>query len=220
MSHHDHAHDGHETDPAAMYTQETWDARYAESHRIWSGRPNQRLVEEAGGLPPGTALDVGCGEGADAVWLAERGWEVTALDVSEVALARVREHAAEAGVADRVRTLHHDLVAGGPASGSYDLVSVFFFHVLPQVFDDFYGGLADLVAPGGTLLVVGHHPDDLESGARRPHGSQLLFTPEQVAALLDANEWELRTEAAPERVMATADGEVTVRDSVVRAVRR
>ena len=134
-----------------MYTQETWDARYAESERIWSGRPNQRLVEEVADLAPGRALDVGCGEGADAVWLAEHGWSVTALDVSEVALARVQEHAAEAGFADRVATLHHDLMAGGPAPGRYDLVSAFFFHVLPEVFEGFYRGLAGLVDSGRDL---------------------------------------------------------------------
>ena len=216
----DVGHDQHDQDPAEMYTQATWDARYAESSRIWSGRPNQRLVEEVSELVPGTALDVGCGEGADAVWLAERGWTVTALDVSQVALTRVREHAAEAGVADRVETLHHDLVAGGRAPGRYDLVSVFFFHVMPEVFEEFYRGLAELVAPGGTLLVVGHHPDDVDSGARRPHGPQLLFTPEQVVGVLDAADWDVVTQSAPTREMATAEGEVTVTDSVVRAVRR
>lgn len=203
-----------------MYTQETWDERYAESHRIWSGRPNQRLVEEVADLTPGTAIDVGCGEGADAVWLAERGWQVTALDVSEVALERVRAHASDAGVAGRVETLHHDLVGGGPASGHYDLVSVFFFHVLPDAFEGFYRGLASLVRPRGTLLVVGHHPDDVDSGARRPHGGQLLFTPEQVVSVLDPDGWDLLTEAAPTRVMMTPEGEVTVRDSVVRVTRR
>jgi SAM-dependent methyltransferase len=217
VKHHDH---DHESDPATLYTQETWDARYAESHRIWSGRPNQRLVEEVSDLAPGSALDVGSGEGADAVWLAERGWRVTALDVSEVALGRVREHALEAGTADRVETLHHDLVAGGPAPGRYDLVSAFYFHVPEEQHAGFYSGLADLVEPGGTLLVVGHHPDDIDSGARRPHGPQLLFTPEQVVAVLDPDAWEVVTAAAPTRSMAQPDGEVTVRDAVVRAQRR
>jgi cyclopropane fatty-acyl-phospholipid synthase-like methyltransferase len=210
----------HDQDPATLYTQETWDARYAESDRIWSGRPNQRLVEEVADLAPGRVLDVGCGEGADTVWLAERGWQVTALDVSEVALSRVVAHAAEAGVADRVELLHHDLMADGPPPGQYDLVSSFFFHVPPAVFGDFYRGLAALVPPGGTLLVVGHHADDIESGVRRPHGPQLLFTPEQVVAVLDADEWGTVTEAAPSREMAGPEGPVTVRDSVVRAVRR
>ncbi len=213
MNHHDH-------DADDLYSQQTWDARYAESDRVWSGRPNQRLVEEVADLVPGRALDVGCGEGADSVWLAERGWQVTALDVSEVALERVAAHAAESGVAERIELLHHDLMAGGPAPGRYDLVSAFFFHVPADVFSDFYRRVADLVAPGGTLLVVGHHPHDLDSGARRPHGPQLLFTAGQLVALLDRDEWDLVTEAEPAREMAGPEGPVVVRDSVVRAVRR
>ena len=215
---HEHEH-GHDYDPDTMYTQETWDARYAESERIWSGRPNQRLVDEVADLAPGRALDVGCGEGADAVWLASRGWRVTALDVSEVALARVREHALEAGVGDLVETLQHDLVAGGPAPGRYDLVSAFFFQLPPLLFDDFYRGLADLVDPGGTLLVVGHHPDDIAPGARRSHGPQLMFTPDQVVALLDPGAWEVVTEAAPTREQVLPEGPAIVRDTLVRAVR-
>src|SRR4051794_37410008 len=97
----EHRHD-HGGDVADLFTQETWDARYAESERMWSGQPNPRLVEQVADLSPGDALDVGAGEGADAVWLASEGWRVTALDVSEVALERVIAHAREAGAADRV----------------------------------------------------------------------------------------------------------------------
>jgi cyclopropane fatty-acyl-phospholipid synthase-like methyltransferase len=219
MNHQHHDHE-HEFDPDTMYTQETWDARYAESDRMWSGRPNQRLVEEVADLTPGRVLDVGCGEGADAVWLAERGWRVTALDVSEVALERVRDHAEQAGVADRVELLHHDVLGEGTVPGSYDLVSVHFFQPLPSQFGELYRGLAGLVDPGGSLLVVGHHPDDVTTGARQPHGPQLMFTPEQVVEVLDPEWWDVVTEAAPTREMDTPDGPVMVRDSVVRAVRR
>jgi 2-polyprenyl-3-methyl-5-hydroxy-6-metoxy-1,4-benzoquinol methylase len=212
------SHDEHDVE--SLYSQETWDARYAESDRIWSGRANQRLVEEVADLAPGHALDVGCGEGADAVWLAEHGWQVTALDVSEVALGRVREHAVEAGVADRIETRRHDLMADGPVPSRHDLVSVFFFHVPAPQFAGFYRGLAELVAPGGTLLVVGHHPDDVATGARHSHGPQLFFTPAQVVALLDPAAWEIVTEATPTRGMDGPEGPVDVRDSVVRAARR
>ena len=216
---HDEDHEPTDHDVTSMYTQETWDARYAESDRVWSGRPNQRLVEEVADLEPAHALDAGCGEGADAVWLAERGWRVAALDVSEVALGRVREHAAEAGVADRVETLRHDLM-GEPAPGRYDLVSAFFFQVPADRFEGLYRSLAGLVVPGGTLLVVGHHPADIETGARRHHGPQLLFTPDQVADLLDPEAWDVVTATAPTREQPGPEGLVTVRDSVVRAVRR
>ena len=204
-----------------MYTQETWDARYAESERIWSGRPNQRLVEEVADLAPGRVLDVGCGEGADAVWLAEHGWQVTALDVSEVALARVMDHAAEAG--RRRSGRDPPPRPDGRRPGARPLrpgVGLLLPRAARGVRRASTAGWPSLVEPGGTLLVVGHHPDDHDTGVRRPHGAQLLFTPEQVAAVLDPGEWDVVKESAPTREMAGPEGPVTVRDSVVRAVRR
>src|SRR4051794_928957 len=97
MSHHRTHDDEHAFDPAAVLTQDFWEERYRSSDQIWSGNPNPRLVEHVAELTPGTALDVGCGEGADAIWLAARGWQVTALDVSTVALARGARAAADAG---------------------------------------------------------------------------------------------------------------------------
>lgn len=107
--------------------EEFWDARYAESDRIWSGRPNAALVREASDLAPGRALDLGCGEGADALWLAERGWEVTAVDISRVALDRAAGHAAATTVADRITWQHCDLGTAFPA-GTFDLVTAQFLH--------------------------------------------------------------------------------------------
>jgi len=214
--HHDHDHD-----LAEMFTQETWDARYAESERIWSGNPNPRLVEHAADLPPGDALDVGAGEGADAVWLATHGWEVTALDVSRVALDRVKAHAEEAGVGDRVTTLHHDLMSGSTVPGHYDLVSAQFMHPPTDRFSELFQALGRAVRPGGTLLVVGHHPDDVTTGVRSGHGHpELLFTPEQVVAVLPAEAWHIRVAEAPTREVPEADGPVVVTDTVVLAVRR
>ncbi len=211
------AHD-HEHDPMSMYSQETWDARYAESTRVWSGNPNQRLVEQVSDLTPGRALDVGCGEGADAVWLAQQGWEVTALDVSTVALERAAEHAAEAGVT--ITTSHADVIAGDRLPTGFDLVSVQFLHPPQSMFADLHVRVGDSVAPGGRLLVVGHHPDDVLTGVRRPHGPALLFTPDDVVGVLDAAQWEVIAAEAPTRLHATPDGTVTVRDTVVHAVRR
>src|SRR4051794_25549620 len=109
----------HEPDDREVFTQRCWDEKYAAQDRIWSGRPNQPLVDHAADLPPGLALDVGCGEGADVVWLAERGWRVTGADVSPVALERARAHAGEAGMGDRPPRGHRDPVSGGgvPAGG-------------------------------------------------------------------------------------------------------
>lgn len=135
---------------------ETWDDRYSAQEQIWSGRVNAMLSEVAEELAAGSALDLGCGEGADAVWLATRGWLVTAVDVSATALARTRAAADDAGVADRVTTQQHDLVEDFPA-GTFDLVSSQYLHssqefprtaVLQRA--------TQAVTPGGRLLIVDH----------------------------------------------------------------
>src|SRR5438876_11960685 len=106
----------HTFDPAALLTQEFWDDRYGSADQIWSGNPNPHLVEQIADLAPGIALDVGSGEGADAIWLAARGWQVTAIDVSTVALGRAARRAAEAGteVADRLIWRHADILFWDP----------------------------------------------------------------------------------------------------------
>lgn len=216
-----HHHGSHDQDLAEMFSQATWDARYAESARIWSGNPNPRLVEHAADLAPGDALDVGAGEGADAVWLASRGWKVTALDVSQVALDKVTAHAEQAGVGDRVTTLHHDLMSGSALPGAYDLVSAQFMHPPTERFAGLFQTLGETVRPGGALLVVGHHPDDVTTGVRSGHGHpELLFTPEQVVAVLPAEQWEIRVAEAPTRETPGDDGPALVTDTVVLALRR
>jgi SAM-dependent methyltransferase len=214
-------HHGSHDDVAEMFSQATWDARYAESERIWSGNPNPRLVEHVAELPPGDALDVGAGEGADAVWLATGGWNVTALDVSRVALDRVAAHAEQADAGDRITTLHHDLMSGLALPGAYDLVSAQFMHPPTERFAGLFQTLGAAVRPGGVLLVVGHHPDDVTTGVRSGHGHpELLFTPEQVVAVLPAEQWDVRVADAPTREAPGDDGPVLVTDTVVLAVRR
>lgn len=208
----------HEQTLAERYGQTTWDARYSESDRLWSGNPNQRLVEQVTGLTPGTALDVGAGEGADAVWLAGQGWQVTALDVSPVALARADRHAADAGV--QISTVQHDLISGDPLPGTYDLVSAQFWHPPTERFADFRDVIGAAVRPGGTLLVVAHHPHDMvDREDTHGHGA-FLFTPEKVAALFDAAEWDVRVCAAQTRPTHRSDGPPVLTDTVVKIVRR
>ncbi|MGA6165199.1 SAM-dependent methyltransferase [Amycolatopsis magusensis] len=145
---------------------EFWEEFYGE-REVWSGKPNALLVREVADLRPGTALDLGCGEGGDAIWLASAGWRVTAADVSETALKRAAAHAAEAGVADRIDWQRHDFTLSFP-DGEFDLVSAAFLHS-PVAGDGernrILGQAArDAVAPGGVLLIVGHAGEHPEHG--------------------------------------------------------
>ncbi len=195
-----------------------WDARYGREDRVWSGRPNGSLVAEVHDLEPGSALDAGCGEGADAVWLAERGWQVTALDVSRVALARGREAAEAAGV--EVDWLHAGLVEAALPDGSFALVSAHYPALRRTPGDDAVRALLAAVAPGGTLLVV-HHAD-----VDRGHSLARGFDPDDyvssgdVAAAL-GDGWEVQVqERRPRNVPESGGGGHHTHDLVLRARRR
>jgi SAM-dependent methyltransferase len=207
-----------------MFTQEFWDERYAGREHVWSGRPNPQLVAEVSALAPGTALDVGSGEGADAVWLAGRGWRVTGIDISAVGLSRAAEHAAQAGaeIAGRIEWRRVDLFAEPfEPLGTYDLVSSQYLHLPPEVRAPAFGRLAESVAPGGRLLVVSHHPLDLEIPGLRPNVPELFYPAGELAGLLDPARWDIVAEAARERTVDRPTGErVTVRDAVLHARRR
>ena len=198
------------------------DERYRSSSALWSGRPNPQLVTEAADLLPGAALDVGCGEGADAVWLAERGWRVTAVDLSTVALDRATAHALEVGVdvAQRIYWLHADLTEWVPEVATYDLVSAQFMHLPKNPREALFRRLAASVSPGGTLLIVGHHPSDLQTSIARPPAPELFFTAPEVAAMLDPHEWAITVSAARARTALDSEGRtVTIHDAVLRAQR-
>jgi SAM-dependent methyltransferase len=213
----------HIPDMAAMYTQEFWDARYRSADMVWSGNPNLRLAEQVADLVPGTALDVGSGEGADAIWLASRGWRVTGIDVSTVALDRAAGRAASAGaeVADRITWQQADILSWDPAPLQFDLVSAQFMHLPRLWLESLHRRLAAAVRPGGMLLIVGHHPSDLHTSAGRPDHPDLFFTAEQVAATLAPDDWRVILAAAPERQAPDPDGRpVTIRDAVLHAIRR
>ncbi|WP_427005125.1 class I SAM-dependent methyltransferase [Pseudarthrobacter sp. H2] len=199
-----------------------WDERYRQHGSVWSRSPNPQLVAEAAGLRPGSALDVGSGEGADSTWLARHGWRVTAVDISSVALARAAARAAEdAEVAGQITWAHQDLTSSPPPAGTFDLVSVQFMHVPAPERTALYQRLAAAVAPGGTLLIVGHHPTDLGAGVPRPSSPGLLFAAEEIAADLDPEEWEILVcEARPRPAEDPAGNPVTVTDSVLRARRK
>ncbi len=221
MPHHHHATDpAADSDPTAF-----WEDKYGGSDGIWSGRPNHMLVELAGDLPLGRALDLGCGEGGDALWLAERGWTVTGLDISPTALARAEQAARHAGLADRTDWVAADLAdpATLAAIGPVDLVNACFLQT-PLDFprSDVLRRAAGLVATGGHVLVVAHAaappwadiPDELLDSFPTPEG--------ELADLDLASEaWEVLVAEVRERPATGPDGEHAVLlDSVVLARRR
>lgn len=209
-----------------------WDERYRTKPQIWSGKPNPQLVREAGGLRAGHALDLGCGEGADAIWLAQHGWTVTAVDVSAVALdrahghekaalARESVHAAEGAIASRIRWQQADLEEWQPDE-SYDLVTSQFLHSQELAWQKPLKTAAAAVKPGGTLLVVGHHPDRLPpwGGGHTTHG--MFYTGEQLVHELGLGgpEWQVEVQTSRERPVTGPDGQhATIADVVVRASR-
>ena len=196
-----------------------WDELYDARDQVWSGEPNGALVAEAADLPPGRALDVACGEGADAVWLARRGWRVTALDVSGVALERARRHADDAGV--EVEWVHAGLVEAGLPAGGFDLVSAQ-YPVLRKTPDAVAERvLTGLVAPGGTLLFV-HHDLSGHDAARHgalQHDPAAFAFPADVAAVL-GEEWAVEVDERRPRVVRGGAGAHHVDDLVLRARRR
>jgi SAM-dependent methyltransferase len=191
-----------------------WEEFYSGGRSRWSGKPNASLVEEVTGVVPGTALDLGCGQGGDAIWLAAQGWTVTATDISQTALDVAARHAAEAGVT--VAWERHDLAVSQPA-GSFDLITASFLHSeveLPR--EQILRVAAGAVTPGGTLLIVGHAPS-------AEHHHHDLPAPEQVVAelALPEDQWELRACEVRERLHAFRDEPPKARiDTVVRFRRR
>lgn len=211
----------HQHDPDMIMDQGFWDERYRSSPALWSGRPNPQLVAEAAGLTPGTALDVGCGEGADAIWLAERGWQVSAVDISPVALERAAAHAAGAEIAARITWRRADLLDDAPGAAAFDLVSAQFMQLPRDQRDALFPQLAAAVAPGGTLLIVGHHPADLHTTAARPPMPELFFTAEDLAAGFDPAQWDVLVSEARARPTVDPEGNtVTVQDAVLHARKR
>ena len=198
-----------------------WDERYRSAPMVWSGKPNPHLVTETSNLSPGSALDVGAGEGGDAIWLAERGWQVTAVDLSMVALERGRKQADDLGVAtaEKITWLHVDLTEWDPPVAGFDLVSMQFMHLPSSQRRPVYQRLADSVAPRGVLLVVGHHPSDLETTARRLPDPDPLFTADELVNEL-GDGWTILAQEARPRTELDATGEsITIHDSVLFARR-
>ncbi|MBO8193898.1 methyltransferase domain-containing protein [Streptomyces oryzae] len=213
-----------------------WDELYGSRDQLFSGAPNGVLVAEAGELPPGRALDVGCGEGGDAIWLARRGWQVTGIDISRTALRRAAAAAAAAdgdgvdgaghadgaggsNVVDRVTWTHADLsVAPPPPADAFDLVSVQYFPLWHEPEHTALRGLLAAVARGGTLLFVGHDVTDFTPDDGHRFDPADLYQPGEVAGLL-GDDWEIAVNGTRPRTVPAPEGTHHTHDVVLRAQR-
>ena len=192
---------------------EDWDRRYAETESLWSATPNRFLVSEARGLAPGSALDLACGEGRNAVWLAALGWRVTAVDFSEVAIAKGRRRALEDGVEVDFQVL--DLLDFEPEREAYDLVLVLYLQIPPEERRLVLARAATAVAPGGMLLLVGHDRRNSTEGVGGPSDPSLLYTPDDIIGELPGLEI-----VKAERVLRDVDdASRPAIDALVRATR-
>jgi SAM-dependent methyltransferase len=195
--------------------QAAWDQRYSGPDLVWGAGPNRFVTGEVTALAAGRAVDLGAGEGRNAIWLAERGWQVTAVDFSAVGLARAGRLAAERGVS--VDWVQADLLDYQPAPGSYDLVLVAYVHLPSASLARVFRAAAAAVAPGGTLLLIGHDRDNITRGHGGPQDPGRLYTPAAVTAELDG--LTVRRAEQVTRSVRAPEGERTAIDTLVRAER-
>jgi SAM-dependent methyltransferase len=194
---------------------EHWDERYATEELIWKAEPNRFLVEELDALAPGTALDVACGEGRNAVWLASKGWRVTGVDFSRAGLAKAQRLATDRGV--EVTWVEADVVEWQPPTASFDLVVVMYLHLPAEQRHRALAHAAAALAPGGVLLVVGHDTSNLLKGTGGPQDPAVLFGPEEIVE--DLSGLQIERAEQVKRTVVTDAGETPAIDALVRAVR-
>ena len=177
------------------------------------------LVTEAESLAPGRALDVGSGEGADAIWLAVRGWQVTGVDIAQAALDKARAHAETVGeeVASRIEWQQRDLAGWAPQPQSFELVSAQFMHLPEPLRSQVFASFARAVAPSGTLLIVGHDVSDSSDDGHRAHMRESMFSADDVVTAIAGE--RLRVDVAESRLRSSPRGGKFTRDVVVRATR-
>lgn len=181
---------------------ERWNERYAARELVWSAGPNQLLEETLAGRRPGTALDAACGEGRNALWLAEQGWTVTGADFSEVAIDKARRIARRRGVSVDWQVV--DLARAAPSGGPWDLVCILYLHTDPGERGRWLPTLVDAVAPGGTFLYIGHDPSNITHGVGGPQNAD--FLPEREAIVSALPGFRVDTARVVERPVAADPG--------------
>lgn len=194
-----------------------WDARYRDSaDLVWGAEPNRFVVEELTGVRPGRALDLGAGEGRNAVWLASLGWRVTAVDFSEVGVERGRRLAAERGV--EVEWVVADVRDWQPEPGAFDLVLLAYLHLPPADLATALGRAAEAVARGGRVLVIGHDRDNLDRGTGGPQDPEVLYTTDTILAAFPG--FTVRRAGQVTRTVTTGDGgDAVAVDTLVTVIR-
>jgi SAM-dependent methyltransferase len=199
---------------------EHWEQRYAESNRVWSGRVNVRLAEVVSPLEPGHALDLGCGEGADACWLAERGWTVVAVDISDTALQRAAAAAQAKGLGNRIEFVQHDLSDGFP-DGTFDLISAQFLHsMIPFDRPRLLRRAVAAVRPGGLLVIV-DHAGPPPWASKLDHHHDFPSAEEVIGSLELDGDWErVRVDAVDREATGPEGQAVTWTDNVIVLRRR
>jgi 2-polyprenyl-3-methyl-5-hydroxy-6-metoxy-1,4-benzoquinol methylase len=201
-----------------MFEPPSWDERYSSEEQLWSGNPNAQLVAEVSRLSAGTALDVGCGEGGDVIWLARQGWRVTGADFSANGLARAGRHAEEAGVVEQTDWWQVDARSFAAGDRCYDLVTTHFLHPPDGGMVAVTRRLAEAVAPGGHLLVVGHAPSEAFTHLSDSHRRAMFVAAQLLPGLPDDFE-ALVVEQRP-RAVTRAGTTIEVNDSTLFARRQ
>lgn len=195
---------------------ESWNDRYRDSDLVWSAGPNQFVEEVCRNLAPGRAIDLAAGEGRNAIWLAEQGWEATAVDFSGVAIDKARRIAERRNVG--IATEVVDLATYEPTPGHYDLVLVAYLQLVAAELEPILRRAAAAVAPGGIFLLINHDLENLDHGHGGPQHAAVLTTPQQVVEMLGSGLRTVRAEVV-EREVATDDGPRTALDTLVVAHR-
>ena len=190
-----------------------WNKRYSENDLVWGWQPNELLVKEVSSLQPGRSLDMACGEGRNAIWLAQLGWKSTGIDFASEGLKKGMQMAETSGVT--VEWVEADLREWEPPKSTYDLIVSLYVHMMPDELTKVHRNAVTALAPGGTMIVIGHDLTNLTDGYGGPPFPDVLFTPERTAQDLDPLIVE-KAESA-KRIVKTDDGERVAIDTLVRA---